>query len=201
MKPAWYADVTIVPGTEIVVGPDQRPGPRYGSRIQYTRVPSKSLDPIGVNQYKINYQNENDPAAPTRIELARGFMEFRAGAEGSNVANVSDKAWNGGTFDPAVDYKPYGLPEYKANPAFDPAMPNSAANPKFLQGAGEGIRSDPVEVFYKFQVNRPNDVVKVDYLTRELLNVTVESRLYDPASGRPMSAILTEKLKVRNLQH
>jgi len=198
----WYADVSIVPGTEVVFGPDQRPGPHYGYRIQYTRVPSKSLDPIGPNQYKLNYQNENDALpAVQHIELSRGYMEFRPGAEGSNTVNVSDKAWTGGALDPAVDYKSYGLPEYKANPGFNPAMPQSNANSKFLPGGGDGVPSDPVEVFYKFQTNRPNDVVKVDYLTRELINVTVESRLYDPASSRPMSAVLTEKLKVRNLQH
>lgn len=198
----WYADVAIVPGTEVVFGPDQRPGPHYGFRIQYTRIPSKSLDPIGPNQYKLNYQNENDPLPATQhIELSRGYMEFRPGAEGSNTVNVSDKAWTAGNYDSAVDFKPYGVPEYKANPAFDPAMQQSMANSKFLPGAGDGVPSDPVEVYYKFQVNRPNDVVKVDYLTRELINVTVESRLYDPSSSRPMSAILTEKLKVRNLQH
>jgi hypothetical protein len=128
-------------------------------------------------------------------------VEFRPGAEGSNTVNITDKAWAGGAYDPAVDYKPDGLPEYKANPAYNPAMPLSGANPKFQMGSGEGVPSDPIEVFYKFQTNRPNDVVKVDYLTRELLNVTVEARLYDPASSRPQSAVLTEKLKVRNLQH
>ena len=201
-KMKWYNDVAIVPGTEVLFGPDQRPGPHYGTRIQYTRVPSKSLDPVGPNQYKINYQNENETSTPNlHIELSRGFVEFRPGAEGSNNANVSDKAWNGGVYDPAVDYKPYGLPEYKANPAFDAGMPISGANPKFLPGGGEGVASDPIEVYYKFQVNRANDVVKIDYLTRELINVTVEARLYDPASSRPMSTILTQKLKVRNQQH
>jgi len=198
----WYADVSIVPGTEVVFGPDQRPGPHYGSRIQYTRVPSKSLDPIRPNQYKLNYQNENDPQPATQhIELSRGFMEFRPGAEGSNVTNISDKAWTGGVYDPAVDYKPYGIPEFKANPSYDASQPPSNANPKFLPGGGEGTPSDPIEVFYKFQVNRPNDVVKVDYLTRELINVTVEARLYDQASARPMNTVLTQQLKVRNLQH
>ncbi len=213
MSPTWYANVAIVPGTEVVFGPDQLPGPHYGTRIQYTRVPSKSGDPIGPNQYKINYQSENDPLpAPQHVELSRGFMEFRPGAETSNpypdpddnnllTVNSLDHAWRGGLFDAAVDFKPYGLPEYKANPAFDPALPNTPANPKFLPGSGEGVPSDPVEVFYKFQTNRANDVVKVDYLTRELITVTVEARLYDPSSSRPSSTILTQKLKIRNLQH
>jgi hypothetical protein len=196
-KMKWYNDVAIVPGSEVVFGPDQRPGPHYGFRIQYTRIPSKSLDPVGPNQYKINYQSENEALpAVQHIELSRGYMEFRPGAEGSNTVNVSDDAWAGGVYDPAVDYKPYGLPEHKANPAFDPSIPASAANPKV-----QNAPSDPVEVLYKFQTNRANDVVKVDYLTREQLNVTVESRLYDPASSRPQSAILTQNIKVRNLQH
>jgi len=84
---------------------------------------------------------------------------------------------------PGATFKPYGLPEHKIDPINGP-MP-----------------SDPVEVSYRFQMNRANDVVKIDYLTRELINVTIEARLYDPASSRPQSVTLTDKIKVRNLQH
>jgi hypothetical protein len=194
----WYPDARIVPGSEVVFGPDQRPGPHYGFRIQYTRIPSKGLDPIGPNQYKILYENDpnnpnNDPA------LKLGYIEFRQDSDASSVVNVSDDAYAGANYDPNVGFKPYGLPEHKANPAFDASQPASAANPLFL--APPNNQADPVEVLYRFQMNRPNDVVKVDYLTRELMNVTVEARLYDPASSRPQNTILTEKIKVRNLQH
>lgn len=49
----------IVPGSEIVIGPDQRPGPNFGLPIRYTRV-AATANP-GINQYKINYTDLPDP--------------------------------------------------------------------------------------------------------------------------------------------
>ena len=48
-------------------------------------------------------------------------------------------------------------------------------------------------------LGRPGDVVKVDYLTREIFTVNLEARLYDPASSRPQITALTDKVRVRNL--
>lgn len=50
--------VSIVPGSEIVIGPDQRPGPNFGQPVRYTRV---SQRPVGANQYLINYVNQREP--------------------------------------------------------------------------------------------------------------------------------------------
>lgn len=47
----------IVPGSEIIVGPDQNPGPSYGQPVKYTRVTSNP----GPNQYKINYVDQVEP--------------------------------------------------------------------------------------------------------------------------------------------
>lgn len=52
-----FAQAKIVPGSEIVYGPDQNPGPNYGSPIRYTRV---TRNP-GKNQYKINYVDQTEP--------------------------------------------------------------------------------------------------------------------------------------------
>src|SRR5206468_2524415 len=52
----WYSNVRVVPGSELVFGPDQRPGPHYGWHVQYTRV-SANAGVIGPNQYKINYED------------------------------------------------------------------------------------------------------------------------------------------------
>jgi len=49
---------TIAPGSESVHGPDQRPGPNYGSLIRYARVSSL---PVGPNQYYINYTDLPEP--------------------------------------------------------------------------------------------------------------------------------------------
>jgi len=48
----------VVPGSEAIFGPDQRPGPTYGSLIRYTRVAAR---PVGPNQYFINYTDQPEP--------------------------------------------------------------------------------------------------------------------------------------------
>lgn len=52
----------IVPGSEIIVGPDQNSGPNYGNPVKYTRV---TRNP-GRNQYVINY---TDLAEPNYVAL------------------------------------------------------------------------------------------------------------------------------------
>lgn len=52
-----FARAFIVPGSEVVYGPDQNPGPNYGNEIRYTRT---TREP-GVNQYKLNYVNLPEP--------------------------------------------------------------------------------------------------------------------------------------------
>ncbi len=51
----------ITPGSEVVVGPDQRPGPNYGAPVRYSRV---SRRPVGPNEYYINYVNLPEPNYP-----------------------------------------------------------------------------------------------------------------------------------------
>jgi len=50
-----FQTARIVPGTEVLTGPDMMPGPNYGAPIRYDRVPWNLGDP-GRNQYKINYE-------------------------------------------------------------------------------------------------------------------------------------------------
>jgi len=47
----------IVPGSEVIIGPDQNPGPNYGNPVKYTRTMSNP----GINQYKINYSDIREP--------------------------------------------------------------------------------------------------------------------------------------------
>lgn len=62
-----WSSVSIVPSSEAVWGPDQRPGPHYGQAIRYRRVPSLDVE-LGPNQYRINYQKlAYDPAELRRI--------------------------------------------------------------------------------------------------------------------------------------
>ncbi|MCC7434737.1 MAG: type II secretion system protein [Methanoregulaceae archaeon] len=52
-----FAQARIVPGSEVVIGPDQNPGPNYGQPVRYIRV---TRNP-GKNQYAINYANLAEP--------------------------------------------------------------------------------------------------------------------------------------------
>jgi prepilin-type N-terminal cleavage/methylation domain-containing protein len=53
----------ITPGSEIVYGPDQRPGPNFGRTIRYTRVAPGET--VGLNQYRINYADTQAPSYQT----------------------------------------------------------------------------------------------------------------------------------------
>lgn len=209
--------VRLVPGSERVFGPDQRPGPHYGYRIQYTRV-SANAGAIGQNEYKILYQNaknaENADSADPRVQT--GYIEFDSNPDTANLPNlllpqnamqtdnpedpagifvhkVTTKDSNNNDITTFVTgpptYRPHGLPQLKA--IYDPANPSNAPT--------NGL-ADPIEVYYSFQLNRPNDVVKLDYLTRDRLTVSVEARLYDPATDAPQTTPLTAQVSVRNLQ-
>jgi prepilin-type N-terminal cleavage/methylation domain-containing protein len=77
-----FPTASIVPGSEVVIGPDQRPGPNYGSPIRYQRVSAANATP-GLNQYRILYQDaapyqevlRNYGFAP---QLLRGYIEFNS---------------------------------------------------------------------------------------------------------------------------
>ncbi len=85
-SPNTVATPSIVPGSELVFGPDQLPGIHYGHRIQYTRV-SSAAGFVGANQFKIVYSNNtNTPggianAAPS---LMAGYVEFNSQPDGTN---------------------------------------------------------------------------------------------------------------------
>lgn len=53
--------VSITPGSEVVFGPDQTPGPNFGRIVRYTRVPNVDTVSVGPNQYKINYTDQVEP--------------------------------------------------------------------------------------------------------------------------------------------
>ncbi len=75
-----FPNASIVAGSEVVIGPDQRPGPNYGQPIRYQRVASATRD-VGPNQYRILYR---DSAPQVDVlnnfgfepSLLRGYIEF-----------------------------------------------------------------------------------------------------------------------------
>jgi prepilin-type N-terminal cleavage/methylation domain-containing protein len=75
-----FPSASIVPGSEVVIGPDQRPGPNYGSPIRYQRVSAANATP-GLNQYRILYQDAVPYQEVLRNygftpQLLRGYIEF-----------------------------------------------------------------------------------------------------------------------------
>jgi hypothetical protein len=57
----------------------------------------------------------------------------------------------------------------------------------------------PVQVRYQWQTNRPTDVVRVTYATRELMTVNVGLNQFDPRTGQPQHLQLSTRVRVRNL--
>jgi hypothetical protein len=76
-----------------------------------------------------------------------------------------------------------------------PGTPRSI--PESVNDVGDPIC---IEVTYQVQNNRRSDVVKASYLTRELITAAVSVKLYEFNTGKPQSATLTQKIRVRNLQ-
>ncbi len=54
-----FARARLVPGSEVIIGPDQIRGPNYGQAIRFTRA--LRSDNVGPNQYFINYVNQPEP--------------------------------------------------------------------------------------------------------------------------------------------
>lgn len=184
--PGQLESVRIVPGSERIYGPDQRPGPHYGWRVQYTRVPaSTASENIGPNQYKILYEDAaNAGASPDPLDprVRVGFIQFDSLPDVDlSTPNITENL----LATPPV-YKLNGLPTAKLG-----AGPNNTP---------QAEPADPVEVNFSFQMNRPNDVVKIDYYTRELMNIILSVRYYDPATATPQQTDLTERVRLRNLQ-
>lgn len=171
----WYSTVRIVPGSEKIYGPDQQAGVHYGHRILYTRVASNSGDITGLNQYKINYEDVGNSGNSSDPRLHIGYIEFNSIPDTSDTSQPNSNLVGTNS-----------LPLYMSD------------NTGTVDGT---IPAAPIDITYSFQMNRPNDVVKVDYLTRELMSFSLEARLYDSATSTPQSTSLTQKIKVRNLQH
>lgn len=178
----YIPNVQITPGSEVVIGPDMIPGPHYGMCITYTRVP-RNTDPrmIGPNEYMINYadvpnKQPVDPNDPPELQQMQTLLQ------------------SAGTilFDSQVD------PPNQAPKHMIPEMPPSPNCPKLGSELNPPIQR--IYVSYKIQSNKSSDLVKADYLTRDLMTAALGVRLFDFNSGQPQQVNLTQKIKVRNLQ-
>jgi hypothetical protein len=68
------------------------------------------------------------------------------------------------------------------------------------------IQSQPVPqghqvtVSFFWQNNQPDDLVKVDYLTRETLSINLTARMYDPVTRNPITTTMANRIRLRNTQ-
>lgn len=176
-----YSKVSIVPGTEEVIGPDQLNVPTQTSQptkpsqpIRYTRV---QHDP-GPNQYTINYTDLPEPTDGSgNLSYATAFPGF------SNPKTTYD----------ATDFVTAILqPRFKVGYIQLNSDPNSP------------IPAGSITVNYRFQVSGARtgslqqssqanaDTFAIDYDSRQLMNVLLTVRNY-PQSGLPNPPTVTLK--------
>ncbi len=143
-----FSRARIVPGSEVVVGPDQYPGPHYGLPIRYHRT---TRNP-GPNQYKINYA---DLPEPTDYRLL-GFVD----------PEVSTFEALGGAYSATNFLAAHIQPRYKSGYIQLYSDPNAP------------LPSGDYRVTYRFQFSRAGDTFAVDYDSRQLITVLLTIRNY-----------------------
>lgn len=165
----------ITPGTDEVFGPDQNPGANFGYEVRYKRV---NREP-GPNEYRINYSNIAEPTVA-------GYMSLYGAV-------------------PPATYDRTNFLSAIVQPRFKAGYIQLCSNPEVPIPAVmrfPGTSTDVpgrIRVAYKFQFTTPDDVVRVEYDTRQLMQVVVTIRNY-PQSNVPYPQTVTMKAtaNVRN---
>lgn len=167
----------IVPGSDIVIGPDQNPGPNYGRPVRYTRV---SQRPVGPNQYLINYVNQKEPDwTVLGLPLPANYTDPR-----TYVAN---------NFVSAILQPQYRAGYIELNSRYGEPIPDG------YNDAVLGPQPGNISVFYRFQFTEPNDVFAADYDTRQIMGINLTIRNYPQTNlPNPQSISLKGSATVRN---
>lgn len=190
-----YPRARIVPGSEEVTGPDQRPGPNYGLPVRYTRTTNQV---VGPNEYRINYVDQPEP-------------NWSDPGLGIPSADLTAFLGLGGAYSATNFVSAVYEPRFKAGYIELNSDPNVPI-PAVLPGSGSPpVAAAPISVFYKFQftkaVPRPGqtggvgvgDTFAIEYDSRQLMTVQVSIRNY-PQSTLPSTQTVTLKAEapVRN---
>ena len=169
----------IVPGSEEIIGPDQRPGPNYGKYVRYTRVTQR---PVGANQYYINYVDLPEPDW-----ASLGF----AGA------NYDPGVYNPTNFLSAVLQAQYRAGYIELNSQLGEPIPSIVNNPT---DPGDDTPGNFL-ISYRFQFTEPNDVVAVDYDSTDTMEVVLTVRNYAQTTfPNPQNVTIKGTAQVRNFQ-
>lgn len=170
------ARAKIVPNSEVVIGPDQNPGPNYGRMIRYTRTNAAP----GPNQYRINYTDLREPADYALI----GFPNPPA-------------AYTPNDFTSAIIQPRYKAGYVQLNS--DPNVPLPADDTSSL-GATPTVNEGNISISYRFQFTRAGDTVAVDYDTSQLVQVLLTVKNYAQTTlPNSQSVTLKATATVRNV--
>jgi len=170
-----FGRTKIVPGSEVVIGPDQSPGANFGNPVRYTRTTRTP----GPNQYKINY-----------VDLPEPDYTLYGLTAPPAVYDPAD-------FTSAVFQARFKVGYVQLNS--DPNVPLPAGNFKvyyrfqFTGGMSAGSASAIVAGGAK------QDAFAVDYDTRQLMSVQLTIRNYPQSDlPNPQTVTLSATAKVRN---
>jgi hypothetical protein len=164
-----FDNVTIVPSSEVVEGPDQTN--TNGQMIRYTRVTANP----GPNQYVINYSNLAEPTDYTQL----GGATQAPGTSATTDYDFTKKAY------PNTGYDPHNVLSVMIQPRFKVGYIQFDSDPNVPLPSGY------FHITYRMQFNRPADSVAVNYDSREVLNVLLTMRNYPQASNIPNAQTIT----------
>jgi hypothetical protein len=162
---------SIVPGSEIIIGPDQRPGPNFGLPVRYTRVVEGA---VGPNQYKINYVPQRDPDWVTAGILTA--------PQATALDIYNPLSYDVTNFVASVLTAPYRVGYLELN-----------------SNKNEPIPDGNIYASYRFQFTEPNDVVAVDYDSSQIMDVVMSIRNYAQTTDpNPQMVTVKGSANVRN---
>lgn len=171
----------ITPGSDTVIGPDQRPGPNFGHYVRYTRVTQR---PVGANQYYINYVDQPEP----------DYSKL-----GINFQGVVGNPYNPLDYSAASLLQAVVQPQYRAgyielNSRFGEPIPSGYSDQGGYHPTGN------IFVSYRFQFTEPNDVIAVDYDSTQVVETTLSIRNFPLTQNMPNPQSITVKgaAEVRN---
>ncbi len=211
--PGNFRGLMVVPGSEQVLGPDNILSANGTDLILYTY----SRQPVRADVLKTRTITGVDPA---RRYLFAGPLQYKLeNTLGGTVASphlvfddVQLDVNNGLILDAtnldsfpgiparaASDSEPQGevrvsflwQNNYSRNSAGEPVNPTGEA---IYRGESADRDGSPVGA-----VRPEADVIKVDYSTRQLINLNIGARVYDSSSGQPQTSSVSDQVKVGNV--
>lgn len=207
---ASFNGALLVPGSERVLGPDNNPfrNPDIGSNlpgtdveielVPYFRVPATAVvlksrkqdlanggKFLGLATGPLNYKLEQD------VDPLRPAIIFDESKNTAGGLTVNDDAYSSSnTNEREVQVSFLWQNNYRRAPA-------DGTSPDVRRGDPLDINGNPVAAT---SAAPEADVVKVDYSTRALLNLSLGVRVYDPSSRRSELVQLSDRVKINNVQ-